>query len=90
MRDVTALILAAGLSQRIGDRNKLLLPVNGVPMIRHVVNVYRGVTGEPVVVVMGHEAEAVNAALAGMGFYEDVDTPSEYDALINPNMEETP
>lgn len=65
MRDVTAIILAAGLSRRMGGRNKLLLPINGVPMIRHMVNTYRAVTDGPVLVVTGHEAETVAASLAG-------------------------
>jgi molybdenum cofactor cytidylyltransferase len=63
MPDVTAIILAAGLSRRMGDRNKLLLPVGGVPMIRHMVDVYSAATTQPVLVVTGHDAEDVEAAL---------------------------
>jgi CTP:molybdopterin cytidylyltransferase MocA len=33
---VSATILAAGSSSRMGEENKLLLPVNGIPMIRQV------------------------------------------------------
>lgn len=51
----------------MGARNKLLLPVGGVPMIRHMVDVYRAAITGPVVVVAGHEAEAVEAALDGSG-----------------------
>lgn len=65
MRDVTAIILAAGLSRRMGDRNKLLLSVGGVPMIRHMVDVYSAATTRPVLVVTGHDADDVAAALAG-------------------------
>lgn len=65
MRDITAIILAAGLSRRMGGRNKLLLHINGVPMIRHMVDTYRAVTDGPVLVVTGHEAETVAASLAG-------------------------
>ncbi len=65
MGDVTAIILAAGLSRRMGERNKLLLPINGVPMIRHMVELYRAATKDPVLVVTGHEAKAVAACLAG-------------------------
>lgn len=64
MRDVSALILAAGLSRRMGERNKLLLPVGGVPMIRHMVDVYSVATARPVLVVTGHDADDVAAALA--------------------------
>lgn len=65
MHDVTAIILAAGLSRRMGARNKLLLPVNGVPMIRHMVETYHLVTDGPVLVVTGHDANAVIACLEG-------------------------
>ncbi|ABD55008.1 nucleotidyltransferase family protein [Jannaschia sp. CCS1] len=67
MRDVTAILLAAGLSRRMGERNKLLLPVGGVPMIRHVVDVYNAATSGSVLVVTGHEASDVAAALDGSG-----------------------
>ena len=36
-RGSPALVLAAGQSRRMGGPNKLLLPVAGVPMVRHVV-----------------------------------------------------
>lgn len=65
MHDPTAIILAAGLSRRMGERNKLLLPINGVPMIRHMVDVYSAVTQAPVLVVTGHQADAVEACLNG-------------------------
>ena len=65
MPEVTAIILAAGLSRRMGERNKLLLPIGDVPMIRHVVDVYSGATDGRVLVVTGHQASEVEAALAG-------------------------
>lgn len=67
MPEVTAIILAAGLSRRMGARNKLLLPIAGVPMIRHVVDVYHAATERPVLVVTGHQAQAIEAALDGSG-----------------------
>ncbi|MEP3675163.1 nucleotidyltransferase family protein [Sulfitobacter sp.] len=65
MVEVCAILLAAGLSRRMGDRNKLLLPVAGVRMIRRMVDTYRAAINGPVIVVTGHEAEAVAAALEG-------------------------
>jgi molybdenum cofactor cytidylyltransferase len=65
MGDVAAIILAAGFSKRMGARNKLLLAINGIPMIRHMVNTYSAATRRPVVVVTGHEAQEIEAALAG-------------------------
>ena len=38
MPDASVILLAAGLSRRMGAENKLLLPVNGRPMVRHVVD----------------------------------------------------
>ena len=67
MGDVTAIILAAGLSRRMGERNKLLLPIGEAPMIRHMVNVYRAATGGRVVVVTGHQADKIDSALSGSG-----------------------
>lgn len=60
----SAVILAAGLSRRMGEPNKLLLPVAGEPMIRRVVATVLAAGVEQAVVVTGHEAEQVQAALA--------------------------
>lgn len=62
---VTAIVLAAGQSQRMGDANKLLLPVQGIPMIRRVVDTVESAPVEDVIVVTGHEAERVRKALTG-------------------------
>lgn len=67
MGEVTAIILAAGLSRRMGAQNKLLLPIGDVPMIRHMVGVYRAATGGRVVVVTGHQANEIESALEGSG-----------------------
>jgi len=62
---IAAVVLAAGASTRMG-RTKQLLPVDGVPMVRHAVQrcVEAGLT--PVVVVVGHDESAVRAALHGV------------------------
>lgn len=62
---VTTILLAAGRSLRMGAQNKLLLSINGIPMIRHMVLRYSVATGGAVLVVTGHEACAVKEALAG-------------------------
>lgn len=67
MGNVTTIILAAGLSRRMGARNKLLLPVSDVPMIRHMVGVYRAATCGRVIVVTGHQADKIEGALEGSG-----------------------
>lgn len=63
MDEIGAILLAAGLSARMGAQNKLLLPIAGVPMIRHMVETYSAATGRPVLVVTGHEADQIEDAL---------------------------
>lgn len=62
---IGALILAAGRSSRMGS-NKLVEDLAGEPIVRHVVNAVLASRARPVVVVVGHQAERVRAALAGL------------------------
>lgn len=62
---LTTLVLAAGQSRRMGAQNKLLLPVGGIPMIRHMVWRYSAVTDGDLLVATGHDAGAVTNALQG-------------------------
>lgn len=62
----TIILLAAGMSQRMGGVNKLLLPINGVPMVRHMALTLVAFADVSPVVVLGHEAERVGAALDGI------------------------
>ena len=61
-----ALILAAGRSQRMGERNKLLIEVDGQPMVRHAALAALAAGLEPILVVTGHAPDAVEAALHGL------------------------
>ena len=72
---VAAVILAAGRSTRMGARNKLLAPVDGRPMVAHVAAHVGASRAEATVAVVGHEAEAVRAALAPFGPITVVDNP---------------
>jgi molybdenum cofactor cytidylyltransferase len=63
---IAALILAAGLSRRFGDGHKLLADLEGKPVIRHVVEAALASSARPVLLVTGHQAEAVCQA-AGPG-----------------------
>lgn len=65
MAEIVAVILAAGVSRRMGTQNKLLLPFGGKPIIRRTVEAYVEHCDE-VVVVTGHEAEQVEMALAAL------------------------
>ena len=63
---VSAVILAAGRSSRMGGEAKLLLDAGGMPMIRRTVRNALAVAPVETVVVTGHGAEAIEAALAGL------------------------
>ncbi len=60
-----AIVLAAGRSRRMGARNKLLMPIDGVPMVRHAVTALLSAGIEIIRVVTGHQARGVRAALEG-------------------------
>jgi molybdenum cofactor cytidylyltransferase len=62
---IAAIVLAAGLSSRMG-RNKLLAELNGKPLLRHAVEAASKSSADPVIVVTGNEGEKVAAALAGL------------------------
>ncbi len=62
---IGAVVLAAGMSSRMGT-NKLLMDVAGKPMVRHTVEAALASHAEPVIVVTGHAAADVKAALAGL------------------------
>lgn len=62
---VAAVVLAAGASTRLG-RNKLLLDLGGEPLVRRAVRCAADARLDPVVVVLGHEAERVRDALVGL------------------------
>ncbi len=63
---VAGILLAAGRSQRFGGETKQLLDFAGEPVIRRVAGeACRSLLGE-VVVVVGHNARAVEAAVVGL------------------------
>ncbi|HZH26932.1 MAG TPA: molybdopterin-binding/glycosyltransferase family 2 protein [Azospirillaceae bacterium] len=62
---VAALVLAAGRSTRMGGPNKLLVEVEGQPMLVHAVDAALRSQAAPVVVVTGHQGDDVASALAG-------------------------
>jgi molybdenum cofactor cytidylyltransferase len=60
---IAALVLAAGRSSRMGTINKLLIGIDGKPMVRHVAEAVRAARLAPIVVVTGHEHDRVEATL---------------------------
>jgi molybdenum cofactor cytidylyltransferase len=62
---IAGVVLAAGSSSRMG-RNKLLLELAGETVVRRAVRAAVDARLDPVVVVLGHEAELVRAGLVGL------------------------
>jgi molybdenum cofactor cytidylyltransferase len=91
-------LLAAGLSRRMGERNKLLIEIGGEPLVRRTARTYLA-AGTDVHAVLGHEAESICAALSDLPvrFVENPDyaegqqtsvragidsLPGHYDAIL--------
>lgn len=73
---ITAVVLAAGASTRMG-RPKQLLELDGKPMLQHAVDL-AAARFEEVVLVLGHEADAIEEAL---------EVPPEVRVVRNPDYE---
>ena len=63
---VAGVLLAAGTSSRYGSENKLLATLEGEPIVRHAARTLVHSSVDPVVVVLGHEADRVQDALEGL------------------------
>jgi len=74
-RHVAAIVLAAGHASRMGD-NKLLAELAGKPLVRHAAEAACASVARPVVVVTGHEADRVRAALADLDDITFVHNPA--------------
>ena len=73
---VAGIVLAAGTSSRMG-LNKLLLEIEGEPMIRLVVRRAIEARLDPMLVVLGHDQELVSRALNGLS----------HRSVMNPDFE---
>lgn len=65
-RKVSAIVLAAGQSRRMGARNKLLEEVGGKPMVRIAAEAALDSAAGEVIVVTGHEAERMAKELGDL------------------------
>ena len=71
---MAAIILAAGRSSRMGS-HKLLLPYKGRPIVNWVLAAACASQADPVIAVLGHEAEKVDAALQGKRWFLAIHNP---------------
>ncbi len=62
---IAGVVLAAGHSSRLG-RSKQLLPLQGEPLLRHTVRRVLASSLDDVLVVIGHEAEAIRETVADL------------------------
>jgi molybdenum cofactor cytidylyltransferase len=63
---ISMVVLAAGKSTRMRGTNKLLASIEGVPMIRRVVQTALASKVDEVIVVLGWEEEKIRSALTGL------------------------
>jgi molybdenum cofactor cytidylyltransferase len=62
---VAAVVLAAGLSSRMG-KNKMLIEVGGRTLVRRAVETAISAGLDPILVVVGHESDRIRAELRGL------------------------
>jgi molybdenum cofactor cytidylyltransferase len=89
---VAAILLAAGESRRWGADNKLLALVDGQPMIRRTAEALLKSAVRPILVVTGHEPQAIEAVLAGLTltFHHAADYASGLSASLRTGIAATP
>ena len=90
MKTVSAVLLAAGESSRMGELNKLELLVDGVPLLRRTAEILFASKLQEIVVVLGHQAEKARAILDGLPLnfiyneaYRDGQMTSVYQGLLS-------
>lgn len=66
--ELQIILLAAGLSSRMGQENKLLLPYHGTPIVRHVAKTIISANIGQLNIVTGFQANEVAEALKGLRF----------------------
>ncbi|MEE9166924.1 MAG: nucleotidyltransferase family protein [Candidatus Neomarinimicrobiota bacterium] len=60
---VAAIVLAAGSSERLPEKNKLLLEISGIPMIKLVCASVEAAGYDPIIVVTGYERSLIRSTL---------------------------
>jgi molybdenum cofactor cytidylyltransferase len=77
---VSAVILAAGRSSRFEDGHKLLVEIDGVPMVRHVCSALAASNVDDIVLVTSDASGAI-AIAAGVGRWRIVENKNAHDGL---------
>jgi molybdenum cofactor cytidylyltransferase len=77
---IAAVVLAAGQSRRMGRTNKLLAEIDGQAMVNRVVAAARASSADPLLVVVGHEADKLRATIGDSGV-RFVDNPAYAEGL---------
>jgi molybdenum cofactor cytidylyltransferase len=68
-----AIILAAGSSSRMGGgHHKLLLPLNGRPVVAHVLDATLASQARPILIVLGHQADHVRTHINYYSEHHDI------------------
>ena len=72
---IAGIILAAGGSSRMGDQNKLLQLIDGMPMVKKVVESCLHSNLSSIYVVLGHDSEWINNCISteGINFVNNED-----------------
>ena len=73
IQTTAAIILAAGSSSRMeGGRHKLMLPLDGRPVLAHVIDATLASQARPIVVVIGHQSDQVRSQIEHFTTYKDI------------------
>ncbi|MBA3853095.1 MAG: nucleotidyltransferase family protein [Gemmatimonas sp.] len=88
---IGAVVLAAGASTRMG-RNKLLLPIEGEPMVHRTVRRVLNAGCDPLVIVTGHEGARVRDVLSPLDvrFAESPDPTGPTSASLHAGLRALP
>lgn len=60
---IAAVVLAAGSSQRMGEVNKLHLPIDGTPLLRHSVQTLLDASIDDILVVLGYDHQTTRTLI---------------------------
>jgi len=80
---IAGVVLAAGTSTRMGQ-NKLLMELDGEPLVRRAVARAAKAGLDPLIVVLGHEADRVQSALDGLAYQPVVN--ADYERGVNSSL----